>query len=157
MLTYQKFISVELDEQLQYGMINMYGMVFASQLPSDPNWIKLCSEPRGPKVEAKHNLRKMKMWRFKTFSKVILRLHLLRKTWFVAFLQWSGKKYEKDPIIKDKSQSCKMSQNLWHRYGRYICLSAQSIVHGDVLSEKINFSAHGSSNSANFGPDYLDP
>ena len=28
---------------------------------------------------------------------------------------------------------------------------------GDVLSEKINFSAHGSSNSANFGPDYLDP
>ena len=39
----------------------------------------------------------------------------------------------------------------------YIRLSAQSIVHGDVLSEKINFSAHGSSNSANFGPDYLDP
>ena len=38
-----------------------------------------------------------------------------------------------------------------------ICWSAQSIVHGDVLSEKINFSAHGSSNSANFDPDYLDP
>ena len=38
-----------------------------------------------------------------------------------------------------------------------ISISAQSIVHGDVLSEKINFSAHGSSNSANFGPDYLDP
>ena len=38
-----------------------------------------------------------------------------------------------------------------------IGLSAQSIVHGDVLSEKINFSAHGSSNSAKFGPDYLDP
>ena len=38
-----------------------------------------------------------------------------------------------------------------------ICLSAQLIVHSDVLSEKINFSAHGSSNSANFGPDYLDP
>ena len=38
-----------------------------------------------------------------------------------------------------------------------ISLSAQSIVHGDVLSEKINFSAHGSSNSASFGPDYLDP
>lgn len=38
-----------------------------------------------------------------------------------------------------------------------LCLSAQSIVHGDVLSKKLNFSAHGSSNSANFGPDYLDP
>ena len=38
-----------------------------------------------------------------------------------------------------------------------ISLSAQSIVHGDVLSEKINFSAYGSSNSAIFGPDYLDP
>ena len=37
---------------------------------------------------------------------------------------------------------------------KQIRLSAQSIVHGDVLSEKINFSAHGSSNSANFGPDY---
>ena len=41
--------------------------------------------------------------------------------------------------------------------GKCVCLSAQSIVHGDVLSEKINFSAHGSSNSAKFGPDYLDP
>ena len=38
-----------------------------------------------------------------------------------------------------------------------IGLSAQSIVHVNVLSEKINFSAQGSSNSANFGPDYLDP
>ena len=38
-----------------------------------------------------------------------------------------------------------------------VCLSAQSIVHGEVLSEKINFSAHGSSNSAKFGSDYLDP
>ena len=62
--------------------------------------------------------------------------------------------------IKQTMQLQKLLENitigLCKCVGR-VCLSAQSIVHSDVLSEKINFSAHGSSNSANFGPDYLDP
>ena len=60
-----------------------------------------------------------------------------------------------DGFISAEFNFCSMEQML--QVSKGICLSAQSIVHGDVLSEKIIFSAHGSSNSANFGPDYLDP
>ena len=38
-----------------------------------------------------------------------------------------------------------------------VCFGAQSIEHGNVLSEKINFSALGGSKVAIFGGDGLDP
>ena len=39
----------------------------------------------------------------------------------------------------------------------YICFGAQSIEHGNVLSEKINFSAPGGRKVAIFGMEDLDP
>ena len=39
----------------------------------------------------------------------------------------------------------------------YICFGAQSIEHGNVLSEKINFSAPGGQKVAIFGMEDLDP
>ena len=41
--------------------------------------------------------------------------------------------------------------------GIYICFGAQSIEHGNVLSEKINFSAPGGRKVAIFGMEDLDP
>ena len=38
-----------------------------------------------------------------------------------------------------------------------ICFGAQSIEHGNVLSEKINFSAPGGPESAPFDTDDVDP
>ena len=40
---------------------------------------------------------------------------------------------------------------------RYICFGAQSIEHGNVLSEKINFSAPGGPKSTIFDTDDVDP
>ena len=39
----------------------------------------------------------------------------------------------------------------------YICLGARSIKHCNVLSEKINFSAHSARRAAIFWTDHLDP
>ena len=39
----------------------------------------------------------------------------------------------------------------------YLCFGAQSIKHGNVLSEKINFSAPGGRKVAIFGMEDLDP
>ena len=43
------------------------------------------------------------------------------------------------------------------RYRRYLRFGAQSIEHGNVLSEKINFSALGGRKVAIFGMEDLDP
>ena len=42
-------------------------------------------------------------------------------------------------------------------YDKCVCFGAQSIEHGNVLSEKINFSAPGGRKVAIFGMEDLDP
>ena len=49
-----------------------------------------------------------------------------------------------------------MTKKLYQKW-RQLCLGARSIQHCNVLSEKINFSAHSARRAAIFWTDHLDP
>ena len=49
-----------------------------------------------------------------------------------------------------------MTKKLYQKW-RQLCLGARSIQHCNVLSEKINFSAHSARRAATFWTDHIDP